>query len=174
MSSCPLPFRKKWRERCATPVLKVAVATWTLEIEKQLRVFMCVVLQPSAVKKKKSQVQFCSTVSSPNCPIPLVLYFLVCGVDLVGNWSVRQKVIVIWLCFLIQLSVELISSKAGHLCSSWRQCRPERGQLITPCATSDSGFGRHAPLLYPPCLCWHSSLSRPFSDDDSISSTTGW
>lgn len=155
MSSCPLPFRRKWRERCATPVLKVAVATWTLKIEKQLRV-------------KKSQVQFCSTVSSPNCPIPLALYFLVDGVDLVGNWSVRQEVIVIWLCFLIQLSMELpVSSRAVQLCHSWMQC----GQLITAWALQTAASGE---TLCSFTLCVLLAQQPLPTLDDSIASTTGW
>lgn len=155
MSSCPLPFRRKWRERCATPVLKVAVATWTLKIEKQLRV-------------KQSQVQFCSTVSSPNCPIPLVLHFLVYGVDLVGNWSVRQEVIVIWLCFLIQLSMELpVSSRAVQLCHSWMQC----GQLITDQGLQTAVLGETLHSLHSVLLL---ALQPLPTLDDSISLTTGW
>lgn len=145
MSSCPLPFRKKWRERCATPVLKVAVATWTLEIEKQLRVFICVVLQPWAVRKKiKSQVQFCSTLSSPNCPIPLVVYFLVCGVDLVGNCQAKDN------CHLAVLPYPC-SSLCQQQGKATSAAAGRRGQLITPCATSHCGCGRNVPLLYPPC-----------------------
>lgn len=167
MSSCPLPFRKKWRERCATPVLKVAVATWTLEIEKQLRVFICVVLQPWAVRKKiKSQVQFCSTLSSPNCPIPLVVYFLVCGVDLVGNCQAKGN------CHLAVLpypcSFPVSAARQGHLCSSWTPWAAHH----TLCHFTLWLWKKCSSPL--PSLCWHSSLSRPVSYDDSISSTTGW
>lgn len=52
---------------------------------------MCCVAALSCQKKKISQVQFCSTVSSPNCPIPSVLYFLVHGVDLVGELKCQAK-----------------------------------------------------------------------------------
>lgn len=130
---------------------------------------MCSVAALSCQKKKKSQVQFCSTVSSPNCPIPLVLHFLVCGVGLVGNCQAKGN------CHLAVLPYPWSS-----LCQ--QQGRPPLQQLDT--VQAGVWAAQHtlchftlwlwrkcsAPL---PSLCWHSNPSRPVSDDDSISSTAG-
>lgn len=121
MSSCLLPFRRKWCEEKDVPhlFLKQLLLPELLRLKNSSGYYMCSVAALTHQKKKKSNMQFCSTVISPNCPIPLVLYFLVDGVDLVGNWSVRRKVIAIWLCFLTQLSVEFpVCEQPGSHCAA--------------------------------------------------------
>lgn len=92
---------------------------------------------------------------------------LVYGADLAENWSIREKVVVIWLCSLTGFPCIClgVSTEAGHLCSSQSAAKAWAWTAwaihFTFVSVTDDGLWRKAMHLYPSSLCWCSRLSQP-------------